>query len=151
MKRNNPYSEIINLNAELSEYKKLCRGKSKKYTKYTEWKDHIIELLSKIENERDLIDFKHYCINIQRPSIGQGNLFVQLILVLLSIYLTLVSVPYKEAFLVICFVVLTAMTVIAYNDLEMPNRFYGDVLEIISEMEKKPDGEKENVVAVTVK
>ena len=37
----------------------------------------------------------------------------------------------------ICFVVLTAITVIAYNDLEMPNRFYSDVLEIINEMESK--------------
>ena len=137
MKRNNPYSEIINLNAELSEYKKLCRGKSKKYTKYTEWKDHIVELLSKIENERNLIDFKHYCINIQRPSAGQGNMFVQLILVLLPIYLTLVSVPNKELFLIICFIILTAMAVAGYNDLEMPNRFYDDILEVIGEMERE--------------
>ena len=136
MKRNNPYSEIINLNDELSEYKKLCRGKSKKYTRYTEWKDHIVELLSKINNERDLIDFKHYYINIQRPSIGQGNLFVQLILVLMPIYLNVIPVPHKEVLIVVYFIVLTIVTVIAYNDLEMPNRFYDDILEIIGEIEK---------------
>lgn len=118
--KNNPYAEIIDLKVELSEYKKLCKGKSKKFKKYSDWKEHIVGLLSKIDNDRDLVDFKHYCINIQRPSIGQGNLFVQLILVLMSIYLAFISVPYKEAFLIFSFMILTTLIVTAYNDLEMP-------------------------------
>lgn len=63
-----PYSEIINLEKELKEYKKLCKGKSKKFRYFSEWESHIKRLLSTINDKEKLRNIKHYLINLERTS-----------------------------------------------------------------------------------
>ena len=36
-----PYLEIINLKSKMKEYKKLCKGKRKKFFYYTDWEKYI--------------------------------------------------------------------------------------------------------------
>ena len=49
-----PYKEIIDMKAEQKEYALLCEGKSKKFKVYSEWEDHIKDLLAKFHTLKDL-------------------------------------------------------------------------------------------------
>ena len=71
-----PYLEIINLKEERNEYARLCNGKSKKFKLYTEWEDHIKELLTDFHTPQDLYNFKRYCINADRSQEKAPEMFI---------------------------------------------------------------------------
>ena len=52
-----PYSEIIDLQSELNEYKKLCDGKSTKYKYYLDWKSNIKNKLSCLDSDEKKKNF----------------------------------------------------------------------------------------------
>ena len=82
-----PYHEIINIKEERKEYARLCNGKSKKFTLYTEWENHIKELLSDFSTPQDLYNFKHYCMNADRAQEKAPDMHLAYIGLLIPLYL----------------------------------------------------------------
>lgn len=85
-KKNQPYSEIIDLQKELKEYKKLCRGKKSKFKYYLDWKEHITENLLKLDDNDKKEKFLHYLINRKRGSGVAKSIYMPLILSVSALY-----------------------------------------------------------------
>ena len=85
--KDSPYNSILNFKTEQKEYALLCKGKSKKYKLYTDWEEHIIECISKFKDEKDLYNFKRYCLNRERTSSKMPEMFATYIGLLITIYL----------------------------------------------------------------
>ncbi len=85
--KHHPYQEIINLYIESKEYALLCRGKSKTYTYFSDWEDHILESLRKFPTQKQLYNFKRYCKNKENTTSQSPNLFGVSVTIFLSTYL----------------------------------------------------------------
>lgn len=135
--KKNPYAEIIDLDKEVKEYKKLCRCKSKKFTYYTEWEKHIRELLSKFASEKDLYNFKRYCINYERTAKLIPSFYINFMVLYLTIF---IDKFIKELniliwlFLFLLSVLLTLCQNLAYSK---EAYFYRDIIEIIEDFQQQ--------------
>lgn len=135
--KNNPYAEIIDLDKEVKEYKKLCRCKSEKFTYYTEWEKHIRELLSKFKSERDLYNFKRYCINYERTAKLIPSFYINFMVLYITIF---IDKFIKELnilvwlFIFLLSVLLTLCQNLAYSK---EAYFYKDVIEIIEDFQQQ--------------
>jgi len=136
-KNKQPYFEIINIQKELNEYKKLCKNKSKKFKYYLDWKHYMKPLLERLDDSEKTTNFKHFIINKKRTENNTNQVYVAIIL---FAYTTLISFVKMDlnilsgAFLII---VLLFMVVLSHDDYNKDCCFFSDVIEIIEEIEKE--------------
>ena len=77
-------NEIMDIDNELKDYKKYYRGRSEKYHCYTEWEEHIKEILQPLKSEKDFENYRRYINNKYRKE----NVFKSLnIPILASVFL----------------------------------------------------------------
>ena len=135
--KKNPYAEIIDLDKEVKEYKKLCRCKSEKFTYYTEWEDHIRELLSKFKSGKDLYNFKRYCVNYERTAKLIPSFYINFMVLYITIF---IDKFIKELnilvwlFIFLLSVLLTLCQNLAYSK---EAYFYKDIIEIIEDFQQQ--------------
>ncbi|EGC02480.1 hypothetical protein CUS_5434 [Ruminococcus albus 8] len=142
-KKNQPYSEIIDLQKELKEYKKLCRGKKSKFKYYLDWKEHITENLLKLDDNDKKENFLHYLINRKRGSGVAKSIYMPLILSVIALYVnnivnTSTENKYGIAANVIALVIFILLIIFfvvkdsfGYHD---DYCFYCDTIEILEEI-----------------
>ncbi len=131
--KNNPYGEFINFQEEMKEYKRLCRGRSKKYKFYSEWEEHMGELISPICDQKRLKDFKRFLINRERITEGAAPLYIQFVLLFIAVWLDKDDSLSVFSLIALCsFAIL--ITMLQEHWLKLENTFYKDVLEIVEEV-----------------
>lgn len=131
-----PYLEIINLKEERNEYARLCNGKSKKFKLYTEWEDHIKELLTDFHTPQDLYNFKRYCINADRSQEKAPEMFIAYIGLLIPLYLDAFWDGMPVILAPIFLVAILAYAIIQNKKLARESCFFRDMIDIIDEIEK---------------
>lgn len=138
-KKKAPYHGIIDINKEYKEYGRFCRGKSEKFTVYTEWETHIKDLLATFESPQDLYDFKHYCINADRTQAKAPEMYTAYIALLIPLYLDIFwkDMPVHLSIILLFGVVLFAM--LASKKLTRESHFFEDVINIIESVEKEKE------------
>lgn len=132
-----PYSEIVDLKFELKEYRKLCKGTSKKFTYYLEWKKHISDKLSKLDSLDKVENFKHYLINHSRIN---KSMYIQLVPIMIFCFTIIFGKIFQDADLISLFmgIMLILFFILFENDYYDKERcFYCDVLEILEEVYEK--------------
>lgn len=80
-----PYQEILYLEEERAEYLKVCKGKSQKYTLYTQWRAHIYKLLERVPSEEYFSNFTHFLMLRIRGAKDVEAIELQVMLTFLSI------------------------------------------------------------------
>lgn len=131
-----PYSEIINLRTELKEYKKLCRGKSKEFIYYLDWKKYISEKLTKLDNCDKVENFKHFLLNHNRVNKNINTYSVTIMIFCLSLIINNINAEYNWISLII--LILIILFAMMYQS-DVQNKeycFYCDLIEIVEEIEK---------------
>ena len=132
-----PYREILDLQSELKEYKRLCKSKSKKFTYYSDWKSHIISLISKIDSPEKVNNFKHYLINYKRVNKSVTALYIPIIIFVMTVVFN--QQEFKSNLVVITIwllyvVIKTIKENVNYNKNLF---FYKDIIDIIDEIERE--------------
>lgn len=141
------YYEIIKLDEELKDYKLLCKGKSKKYKYYSDWKTHISEILSKfvlcdeLETYKNIENFKHYLINHKRVNKNINMYFVSVMIFFMSIFFNSYFNKMKYSFVVLLItaLVVVGLIIIQSDSNDKEYCFYCDLIDIVEEMEKSFD------------
>lgn len=119
-----PYHEIINIKEERKEYARLCNGKSKKFTLYKEWENHIRELLSSFSTPQDLYNFKHYCMNADRAQEKAPDMHLAYISLLIPLYLDTIGDQMPAILTIILVVILFAYIIIQNKKLAKESCFF---------------------------
>lgn len=131
-----PYREIINIEIELKEYRILCRGKSKKYFYYLDWKAHIQELFFKFQSNDQIENFKHFLLNRQRISSAFSADYIPTII----LYFTIIFSKMQNEYSIIICVLLLAFTVFfimsGHYKYHEEFYFYCDLIKILEEIKK---------------
>ncbi len=135
--KHKPFIEIIDFEKELKEYKLLCRRKSKKFTYYLDWKNHIISLIQKIRNDNDWDNFKYFCRNRERSTRNTPSIYISLIVLFATIGFDEFVVDINLFGWFTIFFVIIGIVVWQNNSYEKENYFYKDILEIIEQEEFK--------------
>ncbi len=134
--RKPPYHEIINLKIEQKEYGRLCCGKSKQFTLYSEWEDHIKGILADFRSSKDLYNFKHYCINIARSQEKSPEMFWCYIGFLIPIYIDTLWKDFPPILTVAVFIAVFAYAALLSKKIARESCFFRDIIDIIESMEK---------------
>ena len=130
-----PYHEIINIKEERKEYARLCNGKSKKFTLYTEWENHIKELLSDFSTPQDLYNFKHYCMNADRAQEKAPDMHLAYIGLLIPLYVDTIFDGMPAILTLTLVVILLICVIIQSKKLAKESCFFKDVINIIESIE----------------
>lgn len=136
-----PFSEIVDLQAELKEYKKLCFRKSKKFTFYLEWKSHILNKIIMLGDLEKTENFKHYILNHKRTCKNFNATYVTLMVFCLSLFFNkqivtfLPELDFISSILTISFIMFMLIT--GSNNNNMEYCFYSDLVDIIEEQQTK--------------
>lgn len=134
-----PYSEIIDLSSEWKEYRKLCKGTSEKYVYYLDWKKHITEEISKLDDLGKMENFKHYLINNNRVN---KSIYIQFVPLMIFCFTIIFGETFQEAdsFSMLAGIGITLLFILWKNDYYNKEYcFYCDVLEILEEVYKRED------------
>lgn len=134
-----PYLEIIDLKKELKEYKLLCKGKSKKFKYYSDWKHKMIEKFSVIESIEELENIKRYFMNKERLIPVSSNVYLQITISIVTVFLSSCNVDYKEFFIFLCYMIITFIIATTMFKNSPQNIFYRDLIEILEEIKKEGD------------
>lgn len=137
MKKHIPYSEIIDISAELKEYRKLCRRKSKKFKYYLEWKEYISEKISRLDTPDKKENFKHYLINHNRVNKNTNSYFITLMIFCVNLYINKIDVKINFLSLTISIIIIMFQMIYQSDVYEKEYCFYCDLIEILEEIEKK--------------
>ena len=137
-----PYDEYIQLQDERNEYALLCNGKSKKFTLYTEWEDHIKSLVSDFKSSDDLYNFKRYCLNAARAQEKAPDMFLSYVGLLIPISLDALfeGIPALVTFFL--FLGIISYVIIQNKKLAKESFFFKDIIEIIEEVEHSQTADK---------
>ena len=139
MKKHAPYSEIIDISEELKEYQKLCRGKSKKFIYYLDWKKYISEKLSRLDTPDKKENFKHYLINHNRVNKNINSYFITLMIFCINLYINKIDANFDLFSLTISIAIIIFQMVYQSDVYEKEYCFYCDLIEILEEIEKKEE------------
>ena len=131
--KDSPYNSILNFKIEQKEYALLCKGKSKKYKLYTDWEEHIIECISKFKDEKDLYNFKRYCMNRERTSSKMPEMFATYIGLLITIYLDRLTDGLPLFVWLLIFVGIVSWTIIQHKMVIRESYFFKDLIDIIEQ------------------
>lgn len=132
-----PYFETVDLEFELKEYRKLCRGTSKKFTYYLDWKKYISDKFSKLDSPDKTENFKHYLINNSRVN---KSIYIQSVPIMIFYFTIIFGEIFQDADLLSLFigVMFTLFFILFENDYyEKEHYFYCDLIEILEEIEKR--------------
>lgn len=134
-KKHQPYKEIIDLEKELKEYKKLCRGNSRKFTYYTEWRQYILSLSQNLNTTDSICNLKHYLINCERVNDNWNSHYIEIMLVCITLLVDRYVVNFSFwtllSAIIICLIIL-----LLHNDSNNKEYcFYCDLIDIIEERE----------------
>lgn len=132
-----PYHEIINIKEERKEYARLCNGKSKRFTLYTEWEEHIKELLSRFSSPRDLYNFKHYCMNADRVQEKTPDMHLAYVGLLIPLYLDTVFDEMPAILTLVLAGILLIYVIIQNKKIAKESCFFKDIIDIIEELERE--------------
>lgn len=136
-----PYSEIIDLSAELKEYKNLCNGEKANYT-YTKWKNDMLCKIEKLDSEEKIINFIHYLINKKRILSNMNSSFLPLMICFISILFNSIGLllPEGAEYNIIRFLVIIISLFWCIISLVKDHKnngieycFYCDLIEIVEE------------------
>lgn len=139
--QNNPYG--IDFKSEKKEYKMLCRGKSKKYKNYLEWRDYILDIIDNF-GVKALENLRHLCLYQEEIEKHGKEIFPSLVMALIPLYFSLFDNVKMDGitFGIICAVVAFSITYFYLND-TCSMGFYHDVAEIVKEkIESLPEKER---------
>lgn len=137
MKKYEPYLEIIDISAELKEYRKLCRGKSKKFIYYLDWKKYISEKISRLDTPDKKENFKHYLINHNRVNKNTNSYFITLMIFCMNLYINKIDAKFNFFSLTISIIIILFQMIYQSDVYEKEYCFYCDLIEILEEIEKK--------------
>lgn len=143
--RNNPYG--IDFKSEKKDYKKLCKGKSKKYKNYLEWRKNILMLIDDFDT-KTLENFKHFCLYNEEANLHEMNIFLPLVICFISLLISLdintnMNLLNGVVSIVIASIISSALVTGAYSSYIFSKNFYRDVAEIIKEkIESLPEEER---------
>ncbi|MCM1474354.1 MAG: hypothetical protein NC040_09865 [Muribaculaceae bacterium] len=137
MKKHAPYSEIIDISEELKEYRKLCRGKSKKFIYYLDWKKYISEKISRLDTPDKKENFKHYLINHNRVNKNTNSYFITLMIFCMNLYINKIDVKFNFLSLTISIIIIIFQMIYQSDVYEKEYCFYCDLIEILEEIEKE--------------
>lgn len=132
-----PYHEIINIKEERKEYALLCNGKSKRFTLYTEWEEHIKELLSRFSSPQDLYNFKHYCMNADRVQEKTPDMHLAYVGLLIPLYLDTVFDEMPAILTLVLAGILLIYVIIQNKKIAKESYFFKDIIDIIEELERE--------------
>lgn len=147
-----PYQEIMDFDKERKEYVELCKYKSKNSTYYTDWEEHISKCISTINNERDLYNFKRYCIRRKRTTAKMPDLQISVMGVLITFIIDKILGEFRfclsemlygiisAILFAICIIVFIIIIVTQHNDATIESHFFEDIIEIIEKVESERSG-----------
>lgn len=135
------FDHIINFSEEEKIYKEYYRNKSKKYKFYSDWKSHIIEILSQIQTQKEYDDFKHHCYNKERSTKEVPQIFMAIIAIFLPIYFSLFvqereTIIGQIVFIVVLMILIIDVLCIFLRD-TTASYFYQDLAKIVEENEEE--------------
>lgn len=133
--KNLPYHEIINIKEERKEYARLCNGKSKRFTLYTEWEEHIKELLSRFSSSQDLYNFKHYCMNADRVQEKTPDMHLAYVGLLIPLYLDTFFDEMPAILTLVLAGILLIYVIIQNKKIAKESCFFKDIIDIIEDLE----------------
>ncbi len=133
----NPYQEIFDFTIELKEYKKLCRGRSKKYKYFSDWKEYIVSCLEKFDTKKDIDNFKHYCINAERTGRMIPDLYINYIILFITICIDRYVKELNWIVWLVIFILTLVFIILGSDFYNKDNYFYKDIVDIIEETETK--------------
>lgn len=135
--KNNPFQEIMDFEIERKDYVKLCKCKSKKYTYYSDWKQHIVDCIQKIADLDRLENFKRYCLCRKRLTSKSPELFGIYVVLLIDIFANLFfeNVGKIMSFLFALLIILHSL--IKHKTVIYESSFFGDIIEIIEKIQNK--------------
>lgn len=137
---NNLYG--INFQYEKKEYKKLCRGKSKKYKNYLEWRDYILGIIDNL-GIKALENLRHLCLYQEEIEKHGKEIFPSLAIAFISLYFPLIDNVNNAMTLGGIFAIATFSITYSYLDDTCSMGFYRDVAEIVKEkIESLPEEER---------
>ncbi|MBR6983909.1 MAG: hypothetical protein IKH75_10370 [Ruminococcus sp.] len=142
-----PYNHIIpNLITEIRKYDKICniyKNNKIEVTRYLEWRARILELLRKVDDETELINFSHYLRLLARNYETTTTIPSQLIEFILGIVLGAFlqwedlksfekSIPIFLGILLAILIIFMLKVIFSITS-RRPSDFCNDVIEIIGE------------------
>ena len=128
------YNEIFDLKKERKEYLLICKCKSKKFKYYTDWEEHISKCLGKLENPKDLMNFKRYLLNKERVVSRSPELSIGFISLLIPVYIDKFFVNIPPILTVIGVIIIFCFTVLQAKNVIMESYFAKDIIEIIDKI-----------------
>ena len=135
-----PYSEIIDIQSELKEYKKLCDGKSKNYKYYLDWKSVIANKMSGLDSDEKRDNFKHFLINRKRSSENINEIYIPVTTCCITILLNAITIILSDIyrmkwimfFIIICLLLWNVRSFLKdYKKNSMEYCFYCDLIDIM--------------------
>ena len=135
MKKHTLYYEIMDLRKEQKQYIKLCNGRSKKFKYYSDWEDYIVSCLAKFGSPKDLYNFKHFCMNAERTNKQIPDLFVNYLIIAISICINL-NLPHGWIAWVFALPLWTFFLILGSDKYRKENLFYRDLVSIIEKVEE---------------
>ena len=146
-KKNQPYLEVINLNDELMEYKRLCRCKSEVFKYYLDWKNYISKKLDNLDSDDKLENFKHYLLYKKRSAEHFNAFYIPLMIFYFTVYFSRFEFLDNKKHIyinLVCFLIVVLVTLsimlIESGKYNQEYCFFRDLIEII---EEKQDEQKE--------
>ena len=139
-KKNQPYSEIIDLQKELKEYRKLCRGKSKEFTYYLDWKQYMVKQIQKLKepDKKDkIINFKHFLINANRVNKNINQVFITIMIFIGTIMFTKTNLKIDFPLLLLLLIAIMLFLLLGHDKNNKEYCFYCDLIEIVKEIENE--------------
>ena len=139
-KKNQPYSEIIDLQKELKEYRKLCRGESKEFTYYLDWKRYMVEQIQKLKepDKKDkIINFKHFLISNSRVNKNINQVFIAIMIFVGTILLNKTDFKIDFFALVVIVLIIIVSMLLAHDRNNKEYCFYCDLIDIVEEIENE--------------
>ncbi len=134
--RYKPYQEIMDFDKERKEYLNLCKNKSKKYTYYTDWEKHITKCVSTISKERDLYNFKHYCIRRARATAKMPEIFAAYSTLLLTICFNKFDSIWSCALTILLALGVIIFAMHQHKIAIYESHFFSDLIGMIKKIEK---------------
>lgn len=130
-----PYREILDLQKEFKEYNKLCRGKSRKFCYYSDWKNHILSLIQKLDTLEKKDNLKHYLINCKRVNNLIDSHYIEIMLVCITLLLDKYLGNYSIWAFIGLFLLVLMELLLSADKYHKEYCFYCDIIEILEERE----------------
>lgn len=139
--QSNPYG--IDFQSEKKEYKMLCRGKSKKYKNYLDWRDYILSIIDNF-GIKALENLRHLCLYQEKIEKHGKEIFPSLAIAFITLYFPLVDNTNIDG-ITLGIVAAFVSFIISYFYLDdtCSMGFYHDVAEIVKKkIESLPEEER---------